>query len=328
MKKTMSMLFVMILVTIMFTGCGDYDDSGGTDDGGDAGSDTDQCRVNVVLFTHIEDNSPSGTLGSTENRAQYISIRRKLIEMAELMLSYDLQWVLQPDWKILEAALLYEDSDTTVDTGGKNFLLYLRDDLGVVIDPHSHENGGYNYTDVAYLIEILDVGGSTVIGGHIWDPSLPQFQEWDRFREPVPGLRYPEASWRGDILIGASTPNHVNDPLVSGVWRPQDRDHFFVDDPSGNIVAIGAWHDEVAGVKELVNLYTDGTVPPNVMLTCSWNITPTSIMAVDGLDKIEDMVLIPIAEMRDDGLVVVTDFTTLVERWESQFGGEAFLYRP
>lgn len=297
--------------------------TGDTDTGG-----VTQGRVHVVLFTHIEDNSPVGVLGSPESRLNYLMLRGRLIEMAALAQSHGLQWVLQPDWKLLEAALLYEDAETTMDTQGKNFLLYLRDVLGVVIDPHSHENGGYNYTDVAHLLETLDVGGSTVIGGHIWDPDLPQFQEWDRFREPVAGLKYPGASWRGDILIGAGTPNHVNDPLVSGVWRPQDRDNFFVDDPAGNIVVVGAWHDEVAGVQELVDLYADATVAPEHMLTASWNIRPAYITAPDGLAVIEESVLLPIAALRDDDRIVVTDFTTLVATWQSDYDGEAFLHQP
>jgi len=312
-------------LSLMLASCAN---NSGTSDTGATELPPREGRVHVVLFTHIEDSAPGGTLGSAECRASYLRLRGKLIEMAELALSYDLQWVLQPDWKILEAARLYEDATTMADTGGKNFLLYMRDDLGVVIDPHSHENGGYNYTDVAYLLELLQVGGSTVIGGHIWDPSLPEFAEWDRFRVPVHGLKYPEAVWRGDILIGAGTPGHVNDPVVSGLWRPQDRDHFFTDDPAGNIVAVGAWHDEVAGVQELIDLYAAGRVAPGLMLTASWNIRPDTITAPDGLHTIEETVLVPIASMRDDGLIIVTDFTTLVSTWQTAYGGEAFLYMP
>lgn len=47
----------------------------------------------------------------------------------------------------------------TATTGGRNFLVVLRDDYGVAIDPHSHENGGYNYADVAWLLDDLGVGG-------------------------------------------------------------------------------------------------------------------------------------------------------------------------
>ena len=286
------------------------------------GGSSQQPPPHVVLFTHIEDTTPAGMLGSTESRAAYAALRAKLIQMAERAAAHDLPWVLQPDYKLLEAARLYEDP------AEKNLLRYLHEDLGVAIDPHSHESGGYNYSDVAYLLDVLEVGGSTVIGGHIWDPSLAQFQEWDRFRAPVAGSKYPEAMWRGDILIGAGTPNHVNDPLVSGVWRPRDRDHYFEHDPSGNIIALGAWHDEVAGVEELVATRASGSVPADVMLTASWNIRPTSLTAANGIDEIERTVLVPLAELRDRGDIVVTDFQTLVATWQTDYGARAFVYEP
>jgi hypothetical protein len=284
--------------------------------------------VFVVLFTHIEDNDPPGMLGTQANRDSYLGFRAKLIEMGKLAKSYNLQWVLQPDWKILEAALLYEDAATMADTGGKNFLVYLRDELGVAIDPHSHEEGGYNYTDVAHLLDLLGVGGSTVIGGHVWDPALNQFSEWDRFRKPVAGLKYPDVSWRGDILIGAGTPGHTNDPLVSGVWRPKDRDHFFIDAPAGNIVAIGHWHDDVAGVEELLLLYAEGSVSSELMLTASWNVKPSDIKAENGLDSIAQTVLVPMDALRDQGKIVVTDFTTLVKVWHAKYRSKAHVYQP
>jgi hypothetical protein len=167
-----------------------------------------------------------------------------------------------------------------------------------------------------------------VIGGHIWDPSLPQFQEWDRFRAPLAGEHYASASWGGEILIGAGTPNHVNDPLVSGVWRPQDRDNYFVDAPTGNIVAIGSWHDDVAGVQELVDLSAAGTIATGRMVTASWNLTPAAISAPGGVATIDSTVFAPLAAMRDEGSIVVTDFTSLVETWRTTYDGAAYLYQP
>ena len=324
---------VALACLVLLAGCGDDDsggggaDAGGADAGGaDAAATTG--KVHVVLFTHIEDNTPAGTLGSAQSRTGYLNLRGKLLEMGRLARSHDLSWVLQPDWKYLEAALLYEDAATMADTGGKNLFRYLRDDLGVAIDPHSHENGGYNYTDVAELLTRLEVGGSTVIGGHIWDPALPQFQQWDRFRTAVAGMKYPSASWRGDILIGAGTPNHVNDPLVSGAWRPRDRDSYFVDDPTGNILAFGAWHDQVTGVQELVDLYARGVVAPGSLLTAGWNIQPTVLTASGGLAMLESTVLVPLAALRDQGKVVSTDYTTLAATWRTAYGAVPTIYKP
>lgn len=282
--------------------------------------------VYVVIFTHIEDNTPGGTLGSTQSRQSYLTLRSNLIAMAGLAASSGVPWTLQPDWKFLEAALLYEDAPLQATTNGKSLLRYLREDRGVFLDPHSHENGGYNYTDVAHLLDSLGVGGSTVIGGHVWDPSLPQFAEWDRFRVPVAGEHYPGAMWRGDILIGSGTPNHVNDPVVSGVWRPRDRDHYFEHEPSGNIDAIGHYKPSIASIAELIALYRSGVVPPTAMLTFSSNVNPATLNAPGGLAAVADTVIAPLVAWRDSGLVVPTDFTALIHAWETVYGGEGYLY--
>jgi hypothetical protein len=283
--------------------------------------------VYVVLFTHVEDNTPAGILGTPDCRTNYLNLRERLIEMANLARSLGVRWSFEPDWKFLEAARLYEDAEVMAASGGINVLRHLRDNLGAAIDPHSHENYGYNYTDVAFLLELLGVGGSTVIGGHIWDPSLPQFQKWDRFRQPVFGLKYPAAVWRGDILMGSGTPNHVNDPVVSGIWRPRDRDHYWEDDPNGNIACVGAWRGDIAGISELADLYGTGQVDATCMLTASYHLIPAEITAPGGLATIERDVLRPLASLRDSGRIVLTDFTALVSAWKGQFGALACIHR-
>lgn len=282
--------------------------------------------VQVVLFTHIEDNTPGGLLGSAQNRQSYMTWRSRLIGVGTLMHDHGLPWSLQPDWKILECALLYEDSTVMQTTNGKNLFRYLHEDLGTIIDPHSHENGGYNYTDVAHLIDSLGVEPTTVIGGHVWDPSLPQFQEWDRYRVPVPGQRFPWALWRGDILMGSGTPFHVDDPVVSGVWQPQDRDHYFTHDGQANIAAIGQYKGTMEDIPELAALYQSGAVGTPFMLTSSYGIRPLTIQRPDGLVSIADSVVAPMTAWRDLGMVMPTDFTALVETWRSAFGSRGFFY--
>ncbi|MGE3344465.1 MAG: hypothetical protein AB7L71_13635 [Vicinamibacterales bacterium] len=283
--------------------------------------------VYVVVFTHIEDNTPAGSLGGAEARASYLAWREDLIAMAQLARRRGAPWVFQPDWKLLEAARLYENADVRASTGGRNLLEYLRRDLGAVIDPHSHEAGGYNYTDVAYLLDVLGVGGSTVIGGHVWDPSLPQFAAWDRYRSPVRGQRYPEATWRGDILMGAATPGHTNDPVVSGVWHPRNRASYFEDDPSGNMVAIGDFQRTIAGVSTLYDRAAAGAVESHCMLTSTYHIQPADIRTAAGLADVERTVIDPLLSLQAQGRVVLTDFTSLVDTWRSAYGGRGCTYR-
>jgi hypothetical protein len=282
--------------------------------------------VQVVLFTHIEDNTPAGALGSAANRAAYLNLRTRLVELGTLLRLHDVAWSFQPDWKFLLAAQQYETPEVTASTGGVNVLRHLRDVLGVRIDPHSHENGGYNYTDVAHLLETLGVGGSTVIGGHVWDPMLAQFQGWDRFREPVPGQRFPSVLWRGDILMGSGTPNHVNDPIVSGVWRPKDRFDYFTDDPAGNIVSVGAFRGDLPGIAELVELRHSGQVKPGCVLTASYHVKPADLTAANGIATLESSIVRPLVALRDGGEIALTDFTALVATWREQYGAQACLH--
>lgn len=287
------------------------------------------CRppIYTVIFTHIEDTTPTGTLGTAQAHTNYLLWRDRLIQMANLTRRYNMSWVLQPDWKFLEAARLYEDAATMASTGGVNLLRYLRDHLGVVIDPHSHEGGGYNYPDVAYLLEQLGVGGSTVIGGHVWDPALPQFAHWERFRVPVAGEKYPSALWRGELLMGSGTPGHTNDPIVSGMWRPKDPNNYFVDDPLANISAVGAYKGDIAGITTLRSLYETGRFDATCMLTNTIHVFPSTISSAEGLASVERDVVLPLQSLRDSGHVEITNFTALAATWKSRFGGKACLYQ-
>lgn len=323
-------LLIMMFATWILPGCGGGSGSPtspatATPPGSGGGASTPQ-PIWVVLFTHIEDNTPSGPIPSASSRTSYLRLRDALIDMGQLTQRAGVKWSLQPDWKFLEAALEYESAAVMADTGGVNVFRYLKNTLGVAIDPHSHENGGYNYTDVAYLLDQLGVGGSTVIGGHIWDPSLPQFQEWDRFRVAVRGQRYPSYTWRGDILMGAGTPNHTNDPIISGVWRPRNRNDFFTDDPSGNIVSVGAFRNDIDGISTLYSLYGASTVASSCLLTATYHIQPATLTASGGISNVERDVVAPVASLKAQGRVETTDFTTLVSTWRSR-GSSSCTYR-
>jgi hypothetical protein len=283
--------------------------------------------IQVVLFTHIEDNTPAGLPGSQVHRTNYLTLRARLLDVAALMRRYSVRWSLEPDWSFLLAALQYEDAALRASTAGLNVLRYVRDSLGTAIDPHSHEGGGYNYTDVAHLLDSLGVGGSTVIGGHIWDPALPQFQEWDRFRVAVAGRRYPHATWRGSILMGSGTPNHVNDPIISGIWRPMSRTNYFDDDPAGNITCVGAFKGDIPGISELVTLYRTRQVATNCLLTSTMHVRPADILAPDGLTTIENATIKTLTALRDSGYVKLTDFTALIATWNGEYGGRACTHR-
>ena len=132
---------------------------------------------------------------------------------------------------------------------------------------------------------------------------------------------------RGDILMGAATPNHVNDPIVSGVWRPRNRGSYFTDDPMGNIVSVGGFKGDIAGVSELWNLGKAGTIAANCILTSTYHITSASIATPGKLAEVERDVIAPLVSLRSAGQVVLTDFTSLVSTWRNQYSATGCLYQ-
>ena len=127
--------------------------------------------------------------------------------------------------------------------------------------------------------------------------------------------------------MGSGTPNHVNDPIISGLWRPKSRTSYFEDDPAGNVACVGAFKGDIPGISELTALYRSGQVSTTCILTASIGIRPTDITAAGGLTTIENTVLKPLAAMRDSGQVRLTDFSALVATWKQEFAGSACMYR-
>jgi hypothetical protein len=91
-------------------------------------------------------------------------------------------------------------------------------------------------------------------------------------------------------------------------------------------VAIGQYKGTLSDVSELRDLYRTGVVPMDVMLTTSFHIKPSTIIGPGGITAIEDTIIMPIVAMRDSGALVVTDFTQLVQAWQTTFGSRGFLY--
>ncbi len=282
-----------------------------------------QGIVHVVLFMHNED-SALGNFSLPETRDRYIRQRNGLVQFANMVRNNDVAFCWQSDWTFLEGVLRYEIPELMTTTNGKNLVRWLKEDIGMSVDPHSHENYGYNYADVAHLIDSLGVTPTSVIGGHIYDPYSEKFQDWERFRAPLYGEKYPHAVWNGNILMGSGTPNHTYDPAPSGIWRPKGKYEYWTDDPSGNITCVGQYTGDVAGVQELVNLYKSGQVPPGDILTASiyvgQSFPPGAIQAY------ENDIVRPLLEMQERGEIRIVNFVELVDIWTEQYDERAHIY--
>lgn len=276
--------------------------------------------VYVTLAMHNEDNFPV-------NQPAYLQSRNNLIEFGKMLQRHQVAFNWESDWRFLLGVLQWDTPAVMATTGGKNIVRYLHEDLGFSIDPHSHENNGYNYADVAHLIDSLGVQPTPVVGGHIWDPAERLYQNWERFKQPLQGSRFPGTQWKGDILMGSATGLHTNDPEPSGVWRPKGKYEFWVDDPTSSVHAVGQHQGSVAGIQALVNLYKTGAMAPDKILTATIVIGQAALNAAY-ISNYENTTILPLLEMQNRGEIKLVTFTQLLDEWKTQYNSSPHLYMP
>lgn len=199
----------------------------------------------------------------------------------------------------------------------------MQEDLGVEIDPHAHESK-FNYADVAFLIESLGITPSNNVGGFLYDPP-DNPQGWEQHREGIYGLFFPNYFWRADALWGASTSNHSGrDDESSGIWRPQDRYNFYVDEPSERLIYIGNCMHTQEAVMKILNEIRSGRAPSDGFYTAS-------IMMIQDFMTDEEILQLGafIDSLSDEvasGLVRWTTLSEMAEIWRSEYGEQSFRY--
>ena len=283
--------------------------------------------IYVTIVMHNED--PPTNPDFTEDKETYLRWRNALVEFAKLVHRYGAAFDWQSEWCFLSAAAMYDVGEVVANTGGKNVVRYLRD-LGVSIDPHSHERI-YNYADVAELIRRLGVEPSQVVGGFLyWPPDNPQ--GWEKFREPIRGRMFPGATWTGRILWGAGTAGHKGpDLFASGVWRPRDRYHFITHDPDSPLIYVGSWRRttmQAGGLFELVELARRGELDPRGMYTAGIFVPQGLLVKDDFVERFEKEVLRPVAELAEGGLVRWATLPEIAEIWTRDYGSRPTIYIP
>ena len=283
--------------------------------------------VYVALFMHNEDffHQLYPDFSLEENRDAYIETRNQLLHFCEMIHENNIPFNWETDWNFLYGVLKWDTPDVTVNTGGKNIVKYIHEDLNISVDPHSHENIGHNYTDVAFLIDSLGVEPTNVIGGHIWDPDDVNFKNWERFRTPLQGNKFPQAVWKGDILMGHGTTKHVNDPEASGVWKPKGKYEFWTHDSTSTICAVGQYKSSINGIHELLELYNSGTIPPEKLLTTTIGINQCDLDA-SYINWYEQTIINPLLALQDSGQVKILLFEQLIDDWRINYDSAGYVY--
>jgi hypothetical protein len=246
-------------------------------------------------------------------------------KLAETITGKGATYNLQSDWNYLKAVAQYDVGSVTNDTGGKNILRWLVEDLGVEVDPHGHETQ-YNYADIAYLIEQLGVTPTKTVGGFIYDPP-DNPQGWERHEAGFYGRVYPEYFWRADILWGAATGLHQGaDDRSSGIWRPQDRYNFYVNGPNQRLIYIGGCSrlGQEQDIQTLIDEIAAGRAPQDGFYTATVTLAQ---------DKITDQTITEVGQFVDSladevtaGRVRWATLSEMAEVWKTEYGARPFRF--
>lgn len=277
----------------------------------------------ILIHTRTKDPDYPGSADFVQDLPAYREYRQGLLELARRLEALQVPWSLQTDWNLLEGVLQHEvrnpDATLLAETDGLNVIQYLAQH-GVEIAPHSHETYGYNYADVAYLIQQCGVTPAPVVGGHIYEGG-ESFQNWPRFIEGIQGQKYSDlAFWQPSILTGAATYLHRDDPLVTGVWRPKSVDEFFTHDPNGSLISIGEWSFELRRQLQLLANIQQGRLPAGRMYTAALGINSYALSKEGYLGQLIQERIEPLLQMQADGIVQFLHYADVPQVWQEQFG--------
>ncbi len=225
-----------------------------------AATSTGGPDILVSIVMHVEEDPDF-----YNNSSLFFTHRASLLSFANTLHSKGVMFNYQSDWNFYKAVKRWDTG--APGTSGKNIVRYMKENLGFEIDPHAHEST-YNYADVAFLISDLGVPPSHTAGGMIVSPAEDSILE--QFWSPIVGWIYPSYSWQAEILWGGGTRGHVNEEALwgSGVWRPQDKEHFTQHDDSAPLPNVGKYESTWSGLDRLVQLRDNCQLSPGIY-TCT-----------------------------------------------------------
>lgn len=223
----------------------------------------------VVYFDFLSHNEDTPQW----NQNSYYTLNRtKIIDLATYFQSGGITWNMQSEYVYLNNVLSQETPSLMAVTNNKNILRYLHEDLGVEMDPHSHEQV-YIYPDVVKLMDSIGLPESKVIGGSIYNDSNG-INIWTNLIYGQNGVIFPGKFWQPEYLMGGGTPNHVADLKYYGFWNPTDTANYLTNNPSSPLHHIGTGCDIkikdttsiasiMADIHDLINNVQNGNYPSN-----------------------------------------------------------------
>lgn len=272
-------------------------------------------RIYVSFASHNEDPHHPDYPDYVADKETFFEHRNNAIAYATMLREHGVRYDFQTDWNFLQGVLAY-DKNGDASTNNKNVIRYLHEDLGVDIDPHSHQNDGYNFVDVAYLISTLGVEPTGVVGGFIAGPA--QSSELEYFWSLKKGSKYPDATWMPRILWGGGTGQHQQekDYWVSGVWKPKSAVDYKVHSESAPLPVVGRYLNTWEGLDDLLQKLHDGKLAADGFYTIAIMINQSEMDQAnrDAYEKkIEEY-----QQEVEDGHMVYATISEAYSAWLSQ----------
>lgn len=275
--------------------------------------------IYISIFTHVEE---PGRISPDylENETAFWELHDAIREFAEELKENNVKYNFQSDWNFLLAIGKY-DKEGTPETNNKNLLRYLHEDLGVGIDPHAHETT-YNYADVAYIIDQLDVEPSHIAGGFIASPARESKLEY--LWEPIEGNIY-EYTWQAEALWGAGTSLHKNEEelWISGIWKPKNNQAFLTHNENAPLPNIGYYKVDWEALQKLLNKQEE--LDPEEIYTQTIGAPQTRIIdpafRKEFIQEIKNL-----REETEQGKIIWVELSEVLEIWETKYNSEANIY--
>jgi len=289
-----------------------------------------QPKLKVYIVSHNEDNI--GYLNFPGGRNNYLSARSALIALANMVQAKNLKYNYGADHVALRAIAQYDTGTVIANTSNKNLVKWMKEDRGVECDAHSHETT-YNYADVAYFVSQLGITPTLTMSGFLYN-QLQHGHSWENYQGGVTGDSFPSFTWYPEILWGAGSPSHINDPQYFGVYRPMSMANFTVHEPANHLILCGTGcslkltdTSTVAYVfgkiKDEADAIANGTLPQN-------GIYQQEIFFSEG--NVDDPWFYPLVDQLTDSIATLVaagkvewqSISEITDEWKNTFLNQPF----
>lgn len=368
----MRALFQRSLLCLLLMGCGGKNTTA-ADAGANGPADTQSPKADVITATDANPDMGETVNGGVtpvyvtfvshnertltrfgrfrENLSDYKIWRASVIRVAKMIRDYGAKYSWQTDYVIIEGIETFESQVLASDsaaTNGKPILRYLKEDLGVSIEPHAHEcdlatnnnckDKKYNYADLAQLIKTIGgVDPAPIIGGST--SAERTLAAWEScIKGNVFSITWcPEAL---TVFAGDQGGHNGGDDYHSGVWYPSDlTTGFLAHNTSGKLAYIGSSYlfsadfglsqsatlEPLAFIQSCAAKLKSGELEGNRIYTASVMLIEDHMIDKDQYGAVENF-LKQLKPLIDSGQVVSATYPEVLGIWKTTYTSNPNIY--